>query len=265
MPAAARSSPGPRWPGRQPPGPARWPQAPWWGYGPPPRQRSAAPTWRDWPPGYASRRLIPARQPAKSPGHSTLSRLLTWSSRGRSRGDARRPGYPSLDQLRQRTAAGPAGDRDPDRRSRGSSPAAHLRDDRTAQARPPRRVTAAHGGRAHRQPPRADAAGPRLLPAPALPCERASRRDTLHVRRRSSLVVDDRFHASRFWAAARDFRASWLNLVPAILGILGEVAPPDEAAARRVRFARSASAPLSRSVQDRSRTGRASACWKRTA
>ena len=67
----------------------------------------------------------------------------------------------------------------------------------------------------------------------------------------SSLVVDDRFHASRFWAAAGDFRASWLNLVPAILGILGEVAPPDEAAARRVRFARSASAPLSRSVQDR--------------
>jgi acyl-CoA synthetase (AMP-forming)/AMP-acid ligase II len=66
----------------------------------------------------------------------------------------------------------------------------------------------------------------------------------------SSLVVDDRFHASRFWAAADDFRATWLNLVPAILGILGEVAPPADAAARRVRFARSASAPLSRSVQD---------------
>ena len=66
----------------------------------------------------------------------------------------------------------------------------------------------------------------------------------------SSLVVDDRLHASRFWAAADEFRVSWLNLVPAILGILGEVAPPAEAAARRVRFARSASAPLARTVQD---------------
>jgi acyl-CoA synthetase (AMP-forming)/AMP-acid ligase II len=66
----------------------------------------------------------------------------------------------------------------------------------------------------------------------------------------SSLVVDDRFHGSRFWAAADDFQVSWLNLVPAILGILGEVPPPAEAAARRVRFARSASAPLARAVQD---------------
>jgi oxalate---CoA ligase len=66
-----------------------------------------------------------------------------------------------------------------------------------------------------------------------------------------SLVVDDRFHASRFWAAAEDFRVTWLNLVPAILGILGEGAPPAEAAAWRVRFARSASAPLSPAVLDR--------------
>jgi acyl-CoA synthetase (AMP-forming)/AMP-acid ligase II len=66
-----------------------------------------------------------------------------------------------------------------------------------------------------------------------------------------SLVVDDHFHASRFWAAADHFQVSWLNLVPTILGILGEVAPPAEAAARRVRFARSASAPLPRAVQDR--------------
>jgi acyl-CoA synthetase (AMP-forming)/AMP-acid ligase II len=66
-----------------------------------------------------------------------------------------------------------------------------------------------------------------------------------------SLVVDDRFHASRFWAAAEDFEVSWLNLVPAILGILGEGAPPAEAATWRVRFARSASAPLPLAVQDR--------------
>jgi acyl-CoA synthetase (AMP-forming)/AMP-acid ligase II len=66
-----------------------------------------------------------------------------------------------------------------------------------------------------------------------------------------SLVVDDRFHASRFWAAAEDFQVTWLNLVPAILGILGEGAPPAEAAAWRVRFARSASAPLSPATADR--------------
>ena len=66
-----------------------------------------------------------------------------------------------------------------------------------------------------------------------------------------SLVVDDRFHASRFWAAAEDFQVTWLNLVPAILGILGEGAPPAEAAAWRVRFARSASAPLPPAVLDR--------------
>jgi len=63
--------------------------------------------------------------------------------------------------------------------------------------------------------------------------------------------VDDRFHASRFWAAADDFQVSWLNLVPAILGILGEAAPPAEAVSRRVRLARSASAPLPRAVLDR--------------
>jgi len=67
----------------------------------------------------------------------------------------------------------------------------------------------------------------------------------------ASLVVDDRFHASRFWVAAEQFQVSWLNLVPAILGILGEVPPPAETAARRVRFARSASAPLPRAVHDR--------------
>jgi acyl-CoA synthetase (AMP-forming)/AMP-acid ligase II len=66
-----------------------------------------------------------------------------------------------------------------------------------------------------------------------------------------SLVVDDRFHASRFWAAAEDFEVSWLNLVPAILGILGEGTAPAEAATWRVRFARSASAPLPLAVLDR--------------
>jgi acyl-CoA synthetase (AMP-forming)/AMP-acid ligase II len=66
----------------------------------------------------------------------------------------------------------------------------------------------------------------------------------------SSLVVEDRFHGSRFWAAAEELEVSWLNLVPAILGILGEGDPP-AAVSRRVRFARSASAPLPSAVQQR--------------
>jgi oxalate---CoA ligase len=66
-----------------------------------------------------------------------------------------------------------------------------------------------------------------------------------------SLVVDDRFHGSRFWTAADELRVTWLNLVPAILGILGAGAPPTATLSRRVRFARSASAPLPSAVQQR--------------
>jgi oxalate---CoA ligase len=67
----------------------------------------------------------------------------------------------------------------------------------------------------------------------------------------ASLVVDDRFHASSFWAVAEEFEATWVNLVPAILAILGQSAPPPETVPRRVRFARSASAPLPWAVQQR--------------
>jgi oxalate---CoA ligase len=66
-----------------------------------------------------------------------------------------------------------------------------------------------------------------------------------------SLVVDDRFHASMFWAAAEDFEVTWLNLVPAILAILSQAPAPADAVPRRVRFARSASAPLPAAVQER--------------
>jgi len=71
----------------------------------------------------------------------------------------------------------------------------------------------------------------------------------------SSLVVEDRFHGSRFWATADELKVSWLNLVPAILGILSEGAPPADAVSRRVRFARSASAPLPVAVQERFEAG----------
>jgi oxalate---CoA ligase len=67
----------------------------------------------------------------------------------------------------------------------------------------------------------------------------------------SSLIVADRFHASSFWAVAQEQEATWVNLVPAILAILAQSAPPADATAQRVRFARSASAPLPWAVQQR--------------
>lgn len=63
----------------------------------------------------------------------------------------------------------------------------------------------------------------------------------------SSLVVDRRFSARSFWTTVDRHRATWLNLVPAILGILADspsAGEPSMEARGRVRFARSASAPL---------------------
>lgn len=60
----------------------------------------------------------------------------------------------------------------------------------------------------------------------------------------STLVVDNRFHASDYWARVAEWRPTWLNTVPAMLAMLAELAPPPERLVRRVRFARSASAPL---------------------
>lgn len=60
----------------------------------------------------------------------------------------------------------------------------------------------------------------------------------------STLVVDNRFHASDYWARVAEWRPTWLNTVPAMLATLTELAAPAEREVRRVRFARSASAPL---------------------
>src|SRR5579872_7477047 len=60
----------------------------------------------------------------------------------------------------------------------------------------------------------------------------------------SSLVVDDRFHRNGFWEVLDGWGVTVLNAVPAILALLADGAPPPERVARRVRFARSASAPL---------------------
>ncbi|MFZ0666619.1 MAG: AMP-binding protein, partial [Acidimicrobiales bacterium] len=70
----------------------------------------------------------------------------------------------------------------------------------------------------------------------------------------SSLIVDDRFHRSDFWAACEDYRCTWVNLVPAILGSLADQKPPSRSVSDRIRFARSASAPLSPIVLERFET-----------
>ena len=59
----------------------------------------------------------------------------------------------------------------------------------------------------------------------------------------SCLVLDDRFHRTRFWALMAERRVTWINAVPAIISRL---ATPDldEVIPARIRFIRSASAPL---------------------
>lgn len=67
----------------------------------------------------------------------------------------------------------------------------------------------------------------------------------------ASLVVEERFQRSEFWATAEELAVTWLNLVPAILGLLGNEPPTGRAVTEKVRFARSASAPLHRAVRER--------------
>jgi acyl-CoA synthetase (AMP-forming)/AMP-acid ligase II len=60
----------------------------------------------------------------------------------------------------------------------------------------------------------------------------------------ATLAVDDRFHRTGFWDVMDRCGVTVLNAVPAILAILAEEPPPSPAVAARIRFARSASAPL---------------------
>ena len=60
----------------------------------------------------------------------------------------------------------------------------------------------------------------------------------------ASLVLDERFHRTRFWDVIGEHRVTWINAVPAIISRLAEVAE-DERVPAGVRFIRSASAPLS--------------------
>jgi acyl-CoA synthetase (AMP-forming)/AMP-acid ligase II len=65
----------------------------------------------------------------------------------------------------------------------------------------------------------------------------------------SSLVLDDRFHRTGFWKVVDASGATWVNAVPAIIARLlqgdeGDAVPP------RVRFVRTASAPLAPALGD---------------
>ncbi len=60
----------------------------------------------------------------------------------------------------------------------------------------------------------------------------------------ASLIVERGFHRHGFWERVESTQATWLNAVPAILRILADGPAPTPRLAGRLRFARSASAPL---------------------
>jgi oxalate---CoA ligase len=59
-----------------------------------------------------------------------------------------------------------------------------------------------------------------------------------------SLVLDRKFHRTGFWDLMEEWRVTWCNLVPAILAILSRGEVPGARTAGRIRFARTAAAPL---------------------
>jgi acyl-CoA synthetase (AMP-forming)/AMP-acid ligase II len=65
----------------------------------------------------------------------------------------------------------------------------------------------------------------------------------------ASLVLDDRFHRTGFWKIVDEFEVTWINAVPAIIARL-TTRQGDETPAPRVRFLRSASAPLSPTLSE---------------
>lgn len=70
----------------------------------------------------------------------------------------------------------------------------------------------------------------------------------------ATAVLDRRFHREGFWKLVTDLDVTWINAVPAILGILADGGGTGEGAAPRpprLRAVRSASAPLPRAVRAR--------------
>jgi acyl-CoA synthetase (AMP-forming)/AMP-acid ligase II len=60
----------------------------------------------------------------------------------------------------------------------------------------------------------------------------------------ASLVLDDRFHRTDFWRLIDEHEVTWINAVPAIISRIATL-DDGETVPSRVRFVRSASAPLS--------------------
>jgi len=65
----------------------------------------------------------------------------------------------------------------------------------------------------------------------------------------ASLVLDGRFERDAYWDRVARWSPTWLNTVPAVLAALATQPPPAESVAARIRFARSASAPLPAATQ----------------
>jgi acyl-CoA synthetase (AMP-forming)/AMP-acid ligase II len=59
-----------------------------------------------------------------------------------------------------------------------------------------------------------------------------------------SVAMPPRFSAGKFWDMAARFECTWLNMVPTVVSYLLEGQAPDRASIARVKFCRSASAPL---------------------
>ena len=59
-----------------------------------------------------------------------------------------------------------------------------------------------------------------------------------------SLAMPPRFSAGRFWEMAARFECTWVNVVPTIVSYLLEGAAPPRESLAKIRFCRSASAPL---------------------
>jgi len=71
------------------------------------------------------------------------------------------------------------------------------------------------------------------------------------LRAGACLVLDQRFHATGFWSLLTEKRITWLNAVPAILGVLTAEGAEVPVAPPGLRFIRSASAPLPSPVRER--------------
>jgi oxalate---CoA ligase len=66
----------------------------------------------------------------------------------------------------------------------------------------------------------------------------------------SSLVLDERFHRTGFWNLVNSYNVTWINAVPAIISRLCDL-QDGESPSRRIRFVRSASAPLAPALFER--------------